>query len=147
MCHLVHNIIIAPLSFLILAMEAPCPDHLSQGSIRSPIRIATGHINPIHHYNINISSNINNKVGHNLGNSADLDVEELHCLITGEAHLRQVVPDRNPAEALALALAQVEEGCPGPTQGEVLPLALARVEEGCHGPTREEAQVEGGVLG
>lgn len=86
-------------------------------------------------------------MGHNLGNSADLDVEEVHCLIPGEARLLQVVPGRNPAEALALALAQVEEGCHGPTRGEVLALALARVEEGCPGPTRGEAQVEGGVLG
>lgn len=108
-------------------MEAPCPYRLSRCSIRSPIRIATGHISPIHNCNINISSNSNNKVGHNLGNSADLEVEEVHCLIAGEAQLLQVVPGRNPTEALALALAQVEEGCPGPTRGE--------------------AQVEGGVLG
>jgi len=128
-------------------MEAPCPYRLSRCSIRSPIRIATGHISPIHNCNINISSNSNNKVGHNLGNSADLEVEEVHCLIAGEAQLLQVVPGRNPTEALALALAQVEEGCPGPTRGELLALALARVEEGCPGPTRGEAQVEGGVLG
>lgn len=147
-------------------MEAPCPYRLSQGSIRSLIRIATGHISPIHKCNINISSSNNNKVGHNLGNSADLEVEEVHCLIAGEAQLLQVVPSRNPTVALALALAQVEEGCPGPTRGELLALALARVEEGCPGrtrgelalalprvdegcpgPIRGEAQVEEGVLG